>query len=76
MEEIGFTSVAEMLKLVPGVRVVKPPDSSLVMVFSTVEEGEEGQSDANGEEDGAETQVGGRRGRVTVMGRRIVPRPR
>lgn len=57
MEEIGFTSVGEMLKWVPGVRVVKPPDSSLVMVFSTVGEGEEGQSDGSEEEDSAETKV-------------------
>ena len=54
MEELGFASVGEMLRRVPKVKMVKPPDTSLVMVFSMgEEEGEE-------EEEGEKSEGGGK----------------
>lgn len=35
VEELGFHSVAELLQKVPGVMVIKPPDSSQIMVYRT-----------------------------------------
>ena len=35
VEEMGFTSTADLLQRVPGVEVVRPPDSDSVIVFST-----------------------------------------
>ena len=60
VEEIGFASVGEMLRRVPKVKVVKPPDTSLVMVFSMGEEGEEEvgeKSEGGGKEDVAGDKV-------------------
>ena len=58
MEEIGFASVGEMLRRVPKVKVVKPPDTSLVMVFSMGKE--EGDGEEKGEEEGEKSEGGGK----------------
>ena len=58
MEEIGFASVGEMLRRVPKVKVVKPPDTSLVMVFSMGEE-EEGEGEGEKSDGGGKENVPG-----------------
>lgn len=58
VEEIGFASVGEMLRRVPKVKVVKPPDTSLVMVFSMGKE--EGDGEEKGEEEGEKSEGGGK----------------
>lgn len=50
VEEMGFSSSAELLQRVPGVQVVKTPDSDSVMVFSTWPHSEEEEEE---EEDGS-----------------------
>ena len=60
MEEIGVASVGEMLRRVPKVKVVKPPDTSLVMVFSMgEEEEEEGEGEGEKSEGGGKENVAG-----------------
>ena len=58
MEEIGFASVGEMLRRVPKVKVVKPPDTSLVMVFFIGKE--EGNGEEEGEEEGEKSEGAGK----------------
>ena len=67
MEEIGFASVGEMLRRVPKVKVVKPPDTSVVMVFSMGEEEEEEEGEGEGE---GEKSEGG--GKENVAGDKVV----
>ena len=66
MEEIGFASVGEMLRRVPKVKVVKPPDTSLVMVLSM---GEEEEEEGEGEGEGEKSEGGGKE---NVAGDKVV----
>ena len=69
MEEIGFASVGEMLRRVPKVKVVKPPDTSLVMVFSMGEEEEEEEEEGEGEGEGEKSEGGAKE---NVAGDKVV----